>query len=259
MSLCLMDLIRNFPEFGFLSQRDQQVWEDLKVLFPNEEIRFVQETPINNLFAVIEGAKLVYFAVKPERFKRSHARLSDYEYRLEGELFAHNHNLSQQLKTLAGFINPDELPINEAIFEQHGLGENTLYLFVNPSNPSARSIYNQLQELENVKIYTFIVSDSIEDAGSRVMAYTIPSTAYRSLMQRQLKLNQLPTCKTTKTIEKSVQYKREFFLGQEPVIFLENGMRINAPFSLEEIKIHLARIAELKVQAKAFERQHTRN
>ena len=259
MSLNIFELVKQFPEFGFLSDRDHLVFSDLQILMPDRPFRFVQETPRKNIFAVIEGASVLYFAVDPERFTRKTAKMNDYEFSFTGDFFSFDHNLTQQLTLLAGFINPDELPLEDSLTEVHGQGERTLYVFINPSHRAARTLFSTLQRIENVTIHTFITSCHSSDAGSRIMAYPVPVSAYNALMQRQLHQKQLPFNKTMQVVERTRKWDQEFFIGDEPVVFLENGMRLDWSLSEADIERYFEHIEQLQSQAQTFSREHGRN
>lgn len=137
-------------------------------------------------------------------------------------------------------IHVSRLPVKYAVTTVHGRGDRTVYTFEDPNCGYCRELTRRLEEIDNVKVYTFVVTFLGED--SRAKADAVWCAADRSSAWRRMMAKQpIPQAPAGCQAPNAQTTKLAGLLGitLTPTVFFADGSRMNGLKSKGEIEQRL--------------------
>lgn len=127
-----------------LYANEANVVEQLKKYYPNLKVKNIQKTEVTGFYSALLDGKVVYVDEKAEHlFAGNLLRLKDQK------------NLTKAL-VVKDQVFFKSLPLENAIKVVKGTGEHQLIVFSDPNCPYCKKLDKELNQLNNVTIYTFL-------------------------------------------------------------------------------------------------------
>ncbi len=182
-----------------------------------------------------------------------------YEVRIGGELFYTDEkvgyiftgsiieartrtNLTQERLNKLSAINFADLPLDLAIKTVRGDGRRVIATFEDPNCTYCRKLAKELQGVNNITVYTFLLPILSKDSAEKSRA--IWCAPDRSKAWNDLMVNgaQPAAGSCEAPIEKVVALAQKYGIRGTPTIFLANGERIPGALSMAQLEQKLAQI-----------------
>lgn len=193
--------------------------------YPNVKITHLQPTEMSSLYSAIMDNQVVYVNEQAQHlFVGSMIRLKDHR------------NLTKDLVIEAGRIDVKQLPLQDAIKTVKGNGQRQLVVFSDPNCPYCKTLDQNLQQLNNVTIYTFpypLKAQSIIPS-KQVWCSSSPAFAWSNLMQKGIQPSAAANCATP--IERNLALGEQLGLVGTPAIIFANGHKVMGAYSAAEIE-----------------------
>ena len=240
----------------------------LATLYPDSQVRGVRNTPIANFFEVTLATSVAYVFIEPEALKTALSKptLTDEEKKeLKNTLFRYWYfggvffdmktqtNLTRDAKNRAERIDVATLPVNQAIVRTKGTPKHTLYVFTDPLCPYCRKLEGTLNQLQDVRIYTFLsplvtLHPEAREVAARIWCAKNPIKAFEAVMLDGQTLTTKAQCETP--ILKNEALMQKLGIKGTPTLFLENGERLTGALDIEKLRKALDAVAKEKKQTK---------
>jgi thiol:disulfide interchange protein DsbC len=199
--------------------------------------------------------------MKPDQVFRGPAGL--YEVLVRGELYyvdpavtvvimgrmfdsRTREDLTQKRLDTALRIDFKSLPFNQAIKTVRGNGSRTMVTFEDPNCPYCKRLWQNMQQLNNVTIYSFlypILSPDSQEKSRAIWCAKDRATAWDDYMVHgKAPAAAAPDCKTP--LEQNLALGREFGINGTPTIVFADGSRGAGAMSVEAIEQKLAATAK---------------
>lgn len=232
-----------------MSETEQKVLSNLQTAYPNNAVRFVRQTPIENLYEVILSTNVSFVYVDNELLKKT--VLSSENDPLKNELFRYwffggvmfdmlkQTDLTKDLKQLAQMIDIGALPLQNAIVREKGKAQHSLYVFTDPLCPFCQQLEKTLDRLDNVRIYTFLtplvsLHPRAREVASRIWCAADRSKALSDAMLNQASLPEVPGECSTPILDNE-KLMRALAIKGTPTIFFADGHRATGALSKEKL------------------------
>lgn len=199
------------------SADEARIRQALQGKFPNMTVQSVTKAPFAGLYEVVLDGEIVYTDDKVEYFFGGNI----YDIRTLPP-----RNLTQESthrmvgQTLTGARE-------FAIKRVRGSGKRTLYTFEDPNCGYCKQLHRELEKIDDVTIYTFLLpilsQDSVEKSRA-VWCAADRAKAWDDLMLRAVLPEGGASCSTP--IERNLQLMRRFGIRGTPAIYLSNGQHI---------------------------------
>ena len=245
-------------------------------LYPDSHVRGVRNTPIANFFEVTLATSVAYVFIDPEALKEALAKtnITDNEKaQLKNTLFRYwyfggvffdmktQSDLTRLAKNRAERIDVATLPINQAIVRTKGTPKHSLYVFTDPLCPYCRKLEGTLNQLQDVRIYTFLsplisLYPEAREVAARIWCAKNPRDAFEAVMIDGQTLTTPAQCETP--ILKNEALMQKLCIKGTPTLFLENGERLTGAMDLEKLQKALAAISHEKSQTFALTKENNR-
>jgi thiol:disulfide interchange protein DsbC len=189
----------------------------------------VRKTTYLGLYEVLIGDRLVYTDEKAD-------------YLFAGSIIDANTraNLTQTRLSQLAAIPFAELPLELAVKTVKGNGKRQLATFEDPNCGYCRRLAKELQELDNVTLYTFllpILSADSEEKSKAVWCAADRAGAWKALML----MGTAPAAAACETpIDKIMAFARKHRIHGTPTIILANGERLAGAVPLAQLEKHMA-------------------
>lgn len=123
----------------------ETIHNQLKTRYPNLELSHIQQTEMPRIYSAQLDGQVVYIG-------------EDAEYILVGSMIRlkDQKNLTKDLLLAQNQINWSQLPLDDAIKIVKGNGKHNLAVFSDPNCPYCQKLEAELDQLQNVTIYTFM-------------------------------------------------------------------------------------------------------
>ena len=229
-----------------------QVWadkaEELKRRFNDfisagDMIESVQESPVPGLYEVVLKTREVVYT--DEKFT----------YIFSGHIIKTDSrtDITQERLDEISRIIPTKLPLDHAIKMVRGDGSRFLVTFEDPNCGYCKRLQRDLQKVENVTVYTFLVpllgKDS-ERKSKNIWCAQDRETAWLKWILEAVTPAQAD-CESD-TIEQNATLARQLGIDGTPTLILANGKRIGGYIPAERLEEEFAAVAkELAGQDKA--------
>ena len=241
----------------------------LASLYPDSHVRGVRNTPIANFFEVTLATSVAYVFIDPDTLKEALAKtnLTDNEKaQLKNTLFRYwyfggvffdmktQSDLTRLAKNRAERIDVATLPINQAIVRTKGTPKHSLYVFTDPLCPYCRKLEGTLNQLQDVRIYTFLsplvaLHPEAREVAARIWCAENPAEAFDAVMLDGQTLTTQAQCETP--ILKNEALMQKLGIKGTPTLFLENGERLTGALDIEKLRKALDAVAKEKSQTLA--------
>lgn len=130
---------------GAFAQSTTDIEKSFKARFPNTQITSIKEAVVSGLYEIVAG-KNVFYADPTGR------------YLVFGNIFDSQtqRDLTEERKQRLSAVDFNKLPLENAIKTVKGNGSRVVAVFSDPDCPYCKKLENELAQLENVTIYTFM-------------------------------------------------------------------------------------------------------
>ena len=147
----------------------------------------------------------------------------------------------ERMKKLTA-IRFSDLPLDRAIKQVRGDGKRVLATFEDPNCGYCKRLAKDMQKLENVTIYTFLMPilspDSLEKS-NRIWCASDRAKAWNDWMQEGKAPSGKGDCDTS-AVKKTVDLGRKLAISGTPTMFFADGERIPGAVPLAQIEQKLA-------------------
>lgn len=173
-------------------------------------------------------------------------------YYLGGDLLrtSDRQSLTAQTRERLAHIDVATLPIKNALKYVKGNGDRVIYTFEDPNCGYCKRLHAELDQLENVTIYTFVISvlgDDSDRKAQAVLCADDPAKAWSAWMS-QGQVLQDRACQAK--LDASDSLAADVRISGTPTIFFENGKRITGYVTKDKIDAAInAAIAEKATEA----------
>jgi len=188
----------------------------LPTLPPIEEVR---ASPMPGLFEVrINQSEILYTDAQGN-------------FLIQGALFDTRTrvNLTEQRTDQLSGVAFDTLPLKDAIVTVRGNGERRIAVFSDPNCGFCKRLDRELDGLDNVTIYTFLVGllgASSQTASRNIWCAPNKSTAYFDWMLTNRPAPNAPASCDASAIERNMAFAAKHRITGTPTSFMANGTRI---------------------------------
>lgn len=210
-----------------VSANQSTLEKNLAKEFPNISTKVLGPTPINNMYAVALGDSVLYTDENARYFFIGN--LVDYKNKT---------NLTEQVQKKLGSEIIKSLPLEQAIKFVKGDGSRSIYVFSDPDCPYCKKLEQNMTNVDNVTLYTFLyplkgLHPNAENVAAQIWCADKPYEAWEDYMI----LNKAPTnianCDTP--IEKNLKLGAKLGITGTPTIFFQDGSRVSGALSSDQI------------------------
>ncbi|CCG20151.1 putative disulphide bond isomerase [Taylorella asinigenitalis 14/45] len=188
----------------------------------------VNATPYTGLYEVLTNETIVYTD-------------ADSSFILAGHLFdtKTTDNLTQQRVKEQSAKAFAKLPVGEAVKRVKGKGTRKLVTFEDPNCRYCKALYKELEQMDDVTIYTFLVPILAKDSVTKVrdiMCSSNPALAWHEWVEKGQKPAPQSKANCEEPNPKTLDLARSVDVRGVPVILFPNGERRNGFVRLSEIE-----------------------
>lgn len=193
----------------------------------------VKKTPYLGLYEVRLGNEIIYTDEK-------------ISYIFEGNVIdgKTRQNLTQERINKLSAIKFSDLPLDLAVKTVRGDGKRVIATFEDPNCSYCRRLAKELQSMNNITVYTFLLPILSPDSASKAKA--VWCAADRSKAWNDLMLNgTVPAAGTCDApIEKIMALGKKLNVTGTPTIFFSNGERAPGALPAAQLELRLAQAAK---------------
>ncbi|SEM29063.1 DsbC family protein [Acinetobacter sp. DSM 11652] len=199
--------------------------QKIKTQHPKLNIQNLQKTEMKGLYSGSLDNQIIYIDEEAKHlFFGSMIRIEDQK------------NLTRDLVLKHNSVDFKQLPLQDAIKTVRGNGKRQLAIFSDPNCPYCKTLENNLSQLKDVTIYTFmypIKSQSIQPS-KQVWCSANREFAWNALLQK----NQQPTAQAdcSNPVERNLELGRRLGVQGTPAIIFENGFKVTGAYPASEIE-----------------------
>lgn len=193
--------------------------------YPNVKLNNIQPTEMPGLYSAVMDNQVVYINEQAQYlFVGSMIRLKD------------GHNITKDLVLANNRIDMKKLPLQDAIKTVKGNGQRQLVVFSDPNCPYCKTLDTQLQQLNNVTIYTFLYPLKAESIipSKQVWCSANRAFAWDNLMKKGVKPSAAANCETP--IERNLDLGEKLGVAGTPAIIFSNGHKVMGAYPATEIE-----------------------
>ena len=197
----------------------------LKAKYPNLNISNIEKTEVPHLYSATLDGQIVYIDENAEHILiGSMIRLKDQK------------NLTKELVLNQKSIEWNQLPFQDAIKTVKGNGKRQLAIFSDPTCPYCKKLESQLDQLNNVTIYTFIypIRPQSVALAEKIWCEDNKAFAWKNALIRNINPSNTKQCKTP--IQRNLALGQRLAIEGTPTLFFANGMRVSGTLSAAEIE-----------------------
>lgn len=203
----------------------ETVQVQLKQKYPNLKIDHIQKTEMPNIYSATLDNQIIYVGENAEHILiGSMIRLKD------------QHNLTKDLVVKNKSIDWNSLPFQDAIKTVKGNGKRQIAVFSDPNCPYCKQLENQLDQLTNVTIYTFIYpirSQSVQPS-KQVWCEANRAYAWNNLLRKGIAPENKTNCPDP--IERNLKLGQQLGLQGTPTLIFANGFKAAGVISAQQIE-----------------------
>lgn len=218
-----------------LAHANQTLLEkNLKKEFPNVPTQVLGPTPFKNIYAVSMADTIIYTDENARYFFIGN--LVDYKNRI---------NLTEQNQQQIGQELIKSLPLDQAIKFVKGDGSRTIYVFSDPDCPYCKKLEQNMTNVDNVTLYTFLfpiksLHPNAENVAKQIWCADKPYEAWEDYMI----LNKAPTtlAECENPIADNVALGAKLRVTGTPTLFFQDGTRVSGALTSDQINQILSNI-----------------
>lgn len=193
--------------------------------YPNVKLTNIQPTEMQGLYSAMMDNQVVYTNEQAQHlFVGSMIRLNDHR------------NLTKDLVMQQNLIDMKQLPLQDAIKTVKGNGQRQLVVFSDPNCPYCKNLDANLDQLNNVTIYTFLYPLKAQSIipSKQVWCSDNRALAWKNLIKNGVKPTSPANCETP--IERNLALGQRLGLTGTPVTIFSNGHKIMGAYPAKEIE-----------------------
>lgn len=214
--------------------------------YPKVELKSLQQTEMQGLYSATLDDQVVYVNAQAEHlFIGSMIRLKDQK-NLTKALVQSNSDMQSNTKLQSSTTVPSDqkfdiqqLPLQDAIKTVKGQGQRSLVIFSDPLCPYCQQLEKNLNRLNNITIYTFIVPLKNQSMSLSTKIWCAPSRSYawQQWMNKQVQPSNTTSCETP--LQANLQLAKKMGLTGTPMLVFANGRSVHGAYSTAEIESFL--------------------
>lgn len=208
--------------------------------YPKVELKSLQQTEMQGLYSATLDDQVVYVNAQAEHlFIGSMIRLKDQK-NLTKALVQSNSDMQSSTKVPSGQkFDIQQLPLQDAIKTVKGQGQRSLVIFSDPLCPYCQQLEKNLNRLNNITIYTFIVPLKNQSMSLSTKIWCAPSRSYawQQWMNKQVQPSNTTSCETP--LQANLQLAKKMGLTGTPMLVFANGRSVHGAYSTAEIESFL--------------------
>lgn len=212
--------------WAFSSQASvDSVQTQLKQKYPNLNIQNIQKTEMQGLYSATLDNQIIYVGENAEHILiGSMIRLKD------------QHNLTKDLVVKNKTIDWKSLPLQDAIKTVKGNGKRQIAIFSDPNCPYCKQLENQLDQLTNVTIYTFIypIRHQSVQPSKQVWCEANRAYAWNNLIRKGVAPQSTTTCENP--IDRNLKLGQILGIQGTPTLIFSNGFKAAGVQSAQQIE-----------------------
>lgn len=201
----------------------------LRQTYQGTQFTSVRPTPLKGIWEVVMGQKVSYTD-------------SSGRYFMFGNLvdLQTQENLTEGRVAELTKVDPNTLPISQAIKTVKGNGSRKLWVFADPECGYCKQLENTLTKAENVTIYTFLMP--VLGQKSYQNAESIWCAKDRSKAWTNYMLGTMPvaTNKCDNPLDANMKLGQSLGVNGTPTLIMENGTKVPGAVPLERLNQMLA-------------------
>ena len=199
-----------------------------------EKIDEVRATPMGGLYEVRVGTDLFYTDAKGN-------------YLIQGELFdtKARRNLTEDRINKLTAVDFNALPLQDAFATVRGNGKRKLVVFADPNCGYCKRFERDLQNVDNVTIYTFlypILSPDSAEKSRNIWCAKDRNNAWNDWMLRE-KTPAAASCDTA-ALQRNLAFGKKHKITGTPTLLFANGARVPGAIGAADIEKRLAEASE---------------
>jgi thiol:disulfide interchange protein DsbC len=233
LGLCLLGTALNLPAAARTAAPAlAALTERLHHLYPATRFGDIHPTPWPGVFEVTMGANLAYVDETGQFFLFGHL----YDMTAQRDLTA------ERKDTLAR-IDFAALPLADALKEIRGTGERTLAIFSDPDCPYCRRLEDEIRDLTDVTLYTFLMPIASLHPDARTKAVAVwcaqdRNAAWHALMWRD---EQPAAIDCPHPVDRNAALGERLGIAGTPTLIAADGRVLPGAASRAQIEAWLAR------------------
>ncbi|RKG49472.1 DsbC family protein [Acinetobacter cumulans] len=201
--------------------------------YPALNIEQVKKTEVPGIYSGYAGDTVVYIT-------------EDAEYVLAGNMIRlkDQENLTKSLMYRPGQVDWKALPFKDAVKTVRGTGKRQLAIFSDPNCPYCKQLEVELNKLNDVTIYTFILPLKPQSVApsKQVFCEKDPAYAWANLIGKGVQPTSTKTC--ANPIERNIQLARTLGVNGTPAIIFADGAKMLGASPATEIEARLKQIGQ---------------
>lgn len=220
---------------------EERVLASLKKAHPTTRFSGVSRTPMAGLYEVWMGANVAYVSRRNTRYILF-GRLFDTVAMqdLTAPKLAQADAQRPQDETHTDKISMDQFPLADALKTVKGNGERTLVLFSDPSCGYCQRLEPELDKLDNVTIYTFLVPFQGAEKPVAIWCAADRQMAWRQLMLAGDTSRLDPEANCAHPIERNLALAQRLNVRGTPTMVFADGRRLDGYTSAAAIESRLS-------------------
>ena len=212
---------------------EASVKKAVEAALPGLPVDGVRKTPYLGLYEIRTGAELIYTDEKVTYFFSGN--IIDAKTRKD---------VTEERKNKLSQINFGDLPLNLAVKQVRGSGKRVIATFEDPNCGYCKRLAKDLQKLDNVTIYTFLLPILSEDSlkkSKQIWCAADRSKAWNDWMVEGRAPAGKDDCDTS-AITKNQEFGRRLSISGTPTMFFADGERVPGAMPLPKIEQKLSQL-----------------
>lgn len=209
------------------------VSKNVKQQHPQLKLDNIQATEMKGIYSASMDGQVVYLNEDAQHILAgSMIRLKD------------QHNLTKDLLIQQNSVDWKKLPLQDAIKSVRGTGKRQIAIFSDPNCPYCKQLEVELNKLNDVTIYTFILPLKPQSVApsKQVFCEKDPAYAWTNLISKGVQPTSSKTC--ANPIERNIQLARTLGLNGTPAIIFADGAKMLGAYPATEIEARLKQIGQ---------------
>ena len=209
------------------AQSEQQIRSDLqKKVGSNTKIKSISPSPIPGIYEVLVGNEVFYTD-------------ANSKYLIQGEIIeiATGKNITEQKQADLNRIKWSELNPSNALKVVRGNGSRQLAIFSDPNCGYCKRLEKNLQQLDNVTIYTYLIPILSADSAQKskqIWCSADPQKTYIDWMVNGIAPSGKGDCTTP--VDKNMAFAKTYGIAGTPTLFFTDGSRFPGAVQITDIE-----------------------
>ena len=208
-----------------VSANVENITQAIQKAQPQLPISNIQATEVKNIYMGELDKRPIYLTEDAQYFFVGNlVRVSDLK------------NLSNDHQMKMQRIDWSALPLKDALKKVKGKGERKLVVFSDPNCPYCQTLEKELQKLDNVTIYTFVLAfktQSVEPS-KQLFCEKNPVQAWEDLILKKVQPSSKKTC--ANPVQRNLELAKKLGVSGTPTLVLQNGYKLVGAYSTEQLE-----------------------